>query len=260
MEIGVVSTLSIVGMVFSGLISLALPLTLAIIWKVKYKAKLSSLTVGCLTFVIFAMVLERIMHLAVFSLFPTITSNIIVYAIYGGLAAAIFEETGRFIAFKFIMKKQFDYPNAFMYGIGHGGIEAVLICTITNINNIVASVLINNGSLLTQIQALDSNTAAQTMAIYAPLWQTPAGMFFAGGVERIFAIILHLGLTLLMYAAIKNSKKSMFFLAYFIHFAVDATVVILQSYLSVALLEGVVGIFSILILVCAYKINKSNND
>ena len=34
----------------------------------------------------------------------------------------VFEETGRLIAMKFWMKKWLDFPNALMYGIGHGGV------------------------------------------------------------------------------------------------------------------------------------------
>ena len=45
------------------------------------------------------------------------------YAVYGGLMAALFEETGRYSAMRFLVKPM-DFPNAFMYGAGHGGVEA----------------------------------------------------------------------------------------------------------------------------------------
>ena len=46
------------------------------------------------------------------------------YALYGGLAAGLFEETGRLLAFRFILKPHTARITALSYGIGHGGIEA----------------------------------------------------------------------------------------------------------------------------------------
>ena len=53
--------------------------------------------------------------------------NPYVFAIYGGLTAGIFEELGRFVAFFFLLKKYLDYKDGFAYGIGHGGIESILV-------------------------------------------------------------------------------------------------------------------------------------
>jgi uncharacterized membrane protein YhfC len=47
------------------------------------------------------------------------------YAVLGALLAGLFEETGRFIAFKFLLKKRTDRKTAISYGIGHGGFEAI---------------------------------------------------------------------------------------------------------------------------------------
>ena len=52
--------------------------------------------------------------------------------------AGIFEETGRFLAFKTVLrKKQGKDINALMYGAGHGGFEAAALLGITMINNII---------------------------------------------------------------------------------------------------------------------------
>ena len=51
-----------------------------------------------------------------------LTGNIWFYALYGGIAAGVFEETGRFTAMKFWMKKSLSKESSFMYGVGHGGI------------------------------------------------------------------------------------------------------------------------------------------
>ena len=60
--------------------------------------------------------------------------------------AAIFEETGRLIAFGFILRKNKDKNiNACMYGAGHGGIEAASVLGLTMIGSLALSVSINSG-------------------------------------------------------------------------------------------------------------------
>ena len=58
-----------------------------------------------MTFIISALVLEKLLHAAVFKAFGTaLNANIWLYTLYGGLAAAVFEETGRLLAMKYAMK------------------------------------------------------------------------------------------------------------------------------------------------------------
>ncbi|MDE6516856.1 MAG: YhfC family intramembrane metalloprotease, partial [Acetatifactor sp.] len=56
---------SIVGMVISLVISIGLPIVLCIIVCRKTKARISSFFIGAATFVLFAMILEQILHTVV---------------------------------------------------------------------------------------------------------------------------------------------------------------------------------------------------
>lgn len=97
---------SIVGMVISLLVSVGLPIALCIIVCRKTKAQISSFFIGASTFVLFAMILEQILHTVVNKVAGTVLAgNIWLYALYAGLAAGIFEETGRYLAMKLCMKK-----------------------------------------------------------------------------------------------------------------------------------------------------------
>ena len=69
----------------------------------------------------------------------------IIYSLYGGLMAGIFEETGRYFSFKWFLKKENRIQDGVSYGIGHGGIEAMLIVGTTYLNNLIFSILINQG-------------------------------------------------------------------------------------------------------------------
>ena len=75
-----------------------------------------------------------------------LSENLWLYALYGGLAAGLFEETGRYLTMRFLMKGKWTRENALMYGAGHGGLEAVLILGMASVNNLLYSVMINTGS------------------------------------------------------------------------------------------------------------------
>ena len=57
---------------------------------------------------LFALILEPVLHNLVLgsAAGAAIQENILLYGLYGGLAAGVFEETGRLMAFRFVLKKQ----------------------------------------------------------------------------------------------------------------------------------------------------------
>lgn len=107
-----------------------------------------------------------------------LSENLWLYALYGGLAAGLFEETGRYLTMRFLMKGKWTRENALMYGAGHGGLEAVLILGMASVNNLIYSVMINTGSL---VSALSENMdSQQVLESLAPLGQLPALAVFSG--------------------------------------------------------------------------------
>lgn len=264
MEMGTVSTLSIVGMAVTLLISVLLPIVLCIFIRCRTKAKISSFFYGCGVFVIFALVLEQILHTIVLGVFgEAVTGNILVYGLYGGAAAALFEETGRFVAMKFFMKKNLTKENALMYGAGHGGVEAILIVGLSYISSIANAILINTHQMETVLAVLDESQKESTLKSLSVLWTTSSDLFFAAGVERIWAIILQISLSVLVYKAVKSGQKKFLALAMGIHFLVDFIAVISAQRLSVWIIELLIFVMTAVASVIAYRIYKaesSDND
>ena len=131
---------SMILMAVDAVLGFAVPICLSVYLVRKHHAKLSTILIGAGTFIIFALVLESIMHQLVLNgpNGAAIMNNTLLYAIYGGLAAGVFEETGRFLSMKFLMKKEPSEPlPGVAYGIGHGGAEMLIIFGITMINNLV---------------------------------------------------------------------------------------------------------------------------
>ena len=256
---GSVSTLSIIFMAVSCLIAFALPIGLLIWLHVKKGADILPFFIGCAVMLVFALILESAVHQIVFasSVGKSIRDNLWLSALYGGLMAGLFEETGRYLAFRTVLKKhQNNDANALMYGAGHGGFEAIVLLGTTMINNILFSVMINTGNTAALTGSLSGDALAQVEASIPALIESPPYLFLLGGVERVFAVLLQISLSVLVwFAAKKEGRRGLFPAAVLIHFAVDAISVILSGLgLSNILVEAAIGIMSVLAALYARKI------
>lgn len=242
MTLMTVPAASIAGMVFSLIVSFALPIGLFIYAKKKLGAKAAPFFIGCGVFFVMVVMLEAAIHRIVFQLAgEALTGSVILYAVYGGLMAALFEETGRYIAMRFLVKPM-DFPNAFMYGAGHGGVEAMLLCGVASISNIASAVMINSGTMSAQLASLDAKKAADTAAVLSALWTTPSLTFFVGGVERLLAVVLHVSLSILVFQSIRKKSRKDLLNAYLFHFVIDSLAVLLSAVASVWVVELVVAL------------------
>ncbi len=261
MEIGHVGAGTFAGIIFSLCISIALPVVLLIVVHKKTKARMAMAVIGAATFFLFAMVLEQILHAVVLGVGgERITGNIWIYGLYGGLAAGLFEEVGRFVAMRFAMKKQLNLPNALMYGVGHGGIEAILIVGLASVSNLVTSIMINAGTLEASLGALDQATKEATLTQLSALWTTPSYQFFLSGIERIVAVTLHIALSVLVFQAVKLGKKFYWFLAFAIHAGVDFVTVVAANYLNLVLVEVMLAVLVAGVVALTISLCRKNWD
>ena len=249
MQWGTVSGASMAGMVISLLLSVGLPVFLCIFIYKKAKAWVPAFFIGCGIFVGFAMILEQICHAIVLTVTGSVLQdNIWLYGIYGGLAAALFEETGRWIAMKFCLKKHLTRENALMYGAGHGGIEAFLILGMSSMSNLLTAAMINGGLMEKTMNALEPAQQELTYNQLSVLWITPAYQFYLAPVERISAIALQIALSILVYSAVKTGRKLHLAAAFGIHFAVDFLTVVCASAIPTWALE--LGLLVIVAVIC----------
>lgn len=255
-----VPVLSIVFMCLTMLFAIVLPVSMFIFLKEKYKTSVWAFFSGCLGFLVFALILEQIMHTIVLTspLGITIQGNIWLYGIYGGLAAGLFEETARFLVMKFLLKKKWDNPyNAFMYGAGHGGFEAFIVLGFGMINNLLYSVMNNLGQLNVLLDPLPEASKQVLLDGVEQLKATSPWLFLAGDWERITAVLLHLSLSLLVWVAVVKRKVWLYPVAIALHALVDAVTVILNSYgIGIPLMEGILMCVTIIVFVMSLTIWK----
>ena len=252
---------SLILMAVNALLGFAIPVCLAV-WLVrKHHARISTILIGAGTFIVFALVLESILHQLVLKgpHGASILGNTLRYALYGGLAAGVFEETGRFLSMKFLMKKEPAKPlPGIAYGIGHGGVEMLIIFGITMINNLVISALINSGQADAIFAKVPEEAAAQVQAQLDQLQTLGAGTLLIGLWERISALILHLGLSLLVWVAVRKGGKWLWLFpaAIALHALVDAGAVLLQKSAGMVTLELIVTAEALAVAAIGYLVAK----
>lgn len=182
---------------------------------------------GCASFVLFALVLEAAVHRIVLTAVPMILENTWLYALYGGLMAGFFEETGRYAAMT-LLKKKYDRPETgLIYGAGHGGVEVLLTLVSTMGSYIVFSVLWNAGQIESVTKGMDEASREAILGILAQLSQSSAPALLLGVLERVSAVILHIALSVFVWKAV-HGRFPLYLLAIVLHALFDMVAVILS--------------------------------
>ena len=170
--------------------------------------------VGAAVFFVFAMVLESLLHSFIFQKFPRLLTIPWAYILYGCLTAGIFEEVGRFVGLHFIKRNE-SITNAgtgLSYGVGHGGLEAILLVGVTLTQNLI----LGTKFTLSGAETLLQNTAPEQVAVTQQklniLANANALDFLLPLGERILAIILHIALSLLVWMIVARRLPTIYLL------------------------------------------------
>ena len=250
-------------------LSVIITLAIVLVWKIKKKEPFTTILVGAATFVLFALILEKTIQNAL--VFPTtmglpdhaasqfINARPVLWALVLGLFPGVFEETGRFIAFKTVLKKRRNRETSISYGIGHGGIEVILTLSVTYIIYIAYGMMINSGSFQAIIDQAASQAPDQAGAMQALADQLAVISFADIGTslfERVFAFLFHVGASILVfYAARDKGRLWLYPLAILLHTALDSLAGLNMAkvvQLSAPELEAIVVAFGLLTFLGAY--------
>ncbi|MFT3890342.1 MAG: YhfC family glutamic-type intramembrane protease [Anaerolineales bacterium] len=196
---------------------------------------------GGLTFIA-----SQILHIPlVQALGPLMAKNsLLVNAMILGLLAGIFEETSRYILFKFILKNVRSWKEGILVGLGHGGTEALIL------GGLAAMAFVTmlgyrsiDLSTIPSIPADQVELAKQQVAAY---WAAPMYVPLLGFVERIFAMCLHIALSVMVIYALASKKAIWFWLALLWHALVDAVAVYASQKIGAVAVEGIVALFAVI--------------
>lgn len=220
MDISISSSL-VITVYAVALVMTLIPLGGIAFFKFKYHGFIGNAIIGMCAFFLAVFFVESMAHSLILSspIGNAILSNGVLYAAYGGLMAAIFEEGARFLIFRFIGKRFNSISDALMYGIGHGGMEMLIIGALNMVSNAMILQAIANNDLASVTG--DAQMTEELMLSIQALAATPAMMYVLSLVERILAFALHIVLSVIVFAGVSQKKWSLFAVAMLAHFTVD---------------------------------------
>ena len=193
-------------------LSLILPLAFWIVYGIKNKGQgiWSAWLLGAAGFVI-TQVLIRLPILTALSRtdgFLTFSqSHPVLYGFSLAFTAGLFELAGRYAVAK-IMQKKLTYRRALAAGLGHGGIEAILITGIAYVSNLVFLVMIQTGGFdatLAQTTAAGGDVS-QLLAARDALANTSWVLFLLAGFERLLAMTCHAAMSMTVCYAVHTGR------------------------------------------------------
>jgi uncharacterized membrane protein YhfC len=222
-----VSTAKIISMFVPIIFSFVLYIGLILYYRKKTGIAVKPLIIGAIGFVVFTQVLEKVLHLAVITAFPNYADHPWLFGLYGGMAAGTFEELGRFLLFTWLLKKFQDYKGGISFGVGWGGIEAVVLMVMMIVPNIMFALMMNAGTLEKSLAG--QITTDQLAAIKDNVLNNGVSFYLLAGVERFFAAFIQIAFSLWVLIAVVKKKFVYVIYAILIHAAFDFPLVFVQT-------------------------------
>ena len=247
---------------------IAIPFAFFLCWRRTHKEQtnIRYLIAGAAGFIVSARVLELGVHyvciLADNPVSRFLNGNTAAYVLYGTVMAGVFEEGGRHIVLKYILKKNRTRENAVLYGIGHGGIEILAVLLPTMILYLAAAVLFSQGDAENALRSL--KITEETAAAALPSVQAAAafdyGMMAMNVIERLLAMFLHIGLTVIVYYGVVNAKKICLPMAIVLHMLADTFPALYQrGVLPLWAVEAWGAVWTVVIVFLAGKLYRKMN-
>lgn len=265
----VIGKSAVVSLTITVILMIAIPVCFFICWRRKHReqTKISWLIAGAAGFVISARMLEVGVHyfciVADNPVSRFINGNAAAFVLYGITMAGIFEECGRLIILKYILKKDRTRENAVIYGIGHGGIEILTVLLPAMILYLAIAVMFSQGDTEAALKTLNITEETATAAL--PSVQAAAAFDYAmmamNVMERLLAMLIHIGLTIVVYYGVVNAKKLCLPAAILLHMLADTFPALYQrGILPLWAVEIWIVFWTLMIMLIAAKLYKRMSE
>lgn len=238
--------------VANGLVMLALPLALATGIARRYGVQWGLFGIGAATFVG-----SKLLHLPVVALLqplllsrldPESVGGLAASAAFLGLAAGLFEESARYLTYRYWARDARSWRKGLMLGAGHGGVEAILLALFFFAN--IAFLAGLRAGLFSQLLPAEMLASARERAEI--LFTVPWPQTILGALERVSALALHLALSIMVLFCFTRRRFGWFWLAVGWHALVDAVALISLSLWGPYVTEGLLLLLASLSLLFVF--------
>ena len=248
----------------SALFVIVYPLVLALIAHQRLKVSWRYFGFGALIFLLFQVV-SRVPIVTVLGnlLAPQLKASplfLYIWLAFLALTAGLAEEIGRYIGYRWLMKREEKtWSKAVMYGLGHGGLESMLLIGGLIILNIVNVVVLSSLNLNTLPAAQHAQVVQQVNTLNAqPIW-----MVFLGSWERLWTVPFHVALSVIVLQVFVRNNIAWLWLAVVLHALLDGVAVFLQQILGAGtnaslIIEGIIAVAGIASIWIIWRLRNSS--
>lgn len=173
-----------------------------------------------------------------------------------GLSAGVFEGVARYLALRFWRREARSWRGALMLGTGHGGIEAMLFGVLVLLTFFQA-LAYRDVNLATLVPADQVELAQEQLAAY---WGVTWPQALLGAAERLFALCLHLSLSVMVMRAFTQRNRLWLAAALAWHAIVDGLVVASVPVIGPVNTEFVIGGLAIISVAIVFLLREESGD
>jgi uncharacterized membrane protein YhfC len=240
-----------IGAAVSAVFVIVYPIVLAILANRRLKVSWRYFGYGALIFFLFQ-IITRVPAVIFIqrAIAPQLQASLplrITWYIVLALTAGLFEEIGRYLGYRWLMRREEKtWSKAVMYGIGHGGLESMLL-----IGGQLLLALFN--IVLISFAGFRILSAAQRIGVieqFAAINAMPAWTALLGGWERLWAVPFHIAMSVIVLQVFRRQNMLWLWLAVLLHTILDSFSILLPAWLGPGVstslaVEGAVMIFGL---------------
>lgn len=215
---------------FSILFVILYPLALAIIAQRRFKAGWKYFGYGALIFFLFQLIsrvpLVTVLGNALAPQLRSSTTFLYSWLVILAVTAGLFEEVGRYIGYRWLMgREEKTWDKAVMYGLGHGGLESMLLVGGLALLSLVNLVILASIGLNIVPASQRAQVAQQLAAISAQPWWFP----LLSAWERLWAVPVQVAFSVIVLQVFRRGSLLWLGLAILAHAVFDfVTVALIQ--------------------------------
>jgi len=246
----------------NGFLMIAMPIGLAIYLTRRFRLGWRLFWIGMATFI-----LSQVGHIP-FNLFASQVLNrtalvdwpqsaqTLFNAIFLGLSAGAFEEVARYLVLRFWAKDARSWRSGILFGVGHGGVEAIILGALVLISYV--SMLVVRGMDLTQlVPAEQMDLARQQVEAY---WSAPWYFTLFGALERLLTIPCHIAMAVMVMQAFTRRNITWLFAAIGYHALLDFSAVLGIQYLGPYWTEAMIAGFALISVILIIVLRQPEVD
>lgn len=260
-----ISTSLILSMAFAALVSIGGPIAYMIYCKKAVKASLVPVVAGITVYLVAVIGFESMVHQ--FFIYGSstvadfINSNKWVYVLYLGICTAVFEQAGRWLAFKFMLKKYTPEDTALTYGIGHGAAQTVVPIGIGLAISAAMLYSVKSTGYEEYLAMIGEDQAATFNEMLMSYTSTGAHYYMWTALEMLMVLVVQVGLSVLVAKSVRRANSThLLFIAAALHFVFTSVGALSVAGIVTSIAVVEIGCLIIAVVIALYAFYEYSKD